>query len=72
MYITMCLYITITIPLWVLSIYPIIKHYIIVVSIITVQLSQMYRSLRNMELLLCHFICFPQKNNFIKPEVSLF
>ncbi len=29
MYITMCLYITITILLWVLSIYPFIKHYTI-------------------------------------------
>ncbi len=39
MYITMCLYITITILLWVLSIYPFIKHYTIVVSIITIQFS---------------------------------
>ncbi len=31
MYITMCLYITITIMLWVLSIYPFIKHYSIVI-----------------------------------------
>ncbi len=31
MYITMCLYITITILLWVLSIYPFIKHYTIVI-----------------------------------------
>ncbi len=37
MYITMCLYITITILLLVLSIYPFIKHYTIVVSIITIQ-----------------------------------
>ncbi len=36
---TMCLYITITILLWVLSIYPFIKHYTIVVSIITIQFS---------------------------------
>ncbi len=41
MYITMCLYITITILLWVLSIYPFIKHYNIVVSIITIQFSHM-------------------------------
>ncbi len=41
MYITMCLYITITILLWVLSIYPFIKHYTIVVSIITMQFSHM-------------------------------
>ncbi len=39
MYISMCLYITITILLWVLSIYPFIKHYTIVVSIITIQFS---------------------------------
>ncbi len=39
MYITMCLYITITILLWVLSIYPFIKQYTIVVSIITIQFS---------------------------------
>ncbi len=39
MYITMCLYITITILLWVLSICPFIKHYTIVVSIITIQFS---------------------------------
>ncbi len=39
MYITMCLYITITILLWVLSIYPFIKNYTIVVSIITIQFS---------------------------------
>ncbi len=39
MYITMCLYISITILLWVLSIYPFIKHYTIVVSIITIQFS---------------------------------
>ncbi len=39
MYITMCLYITITILLWVLSIYPFIKHYAIVVSNITIQFS---------------------------------
>ncbi len=31
MYITMCLYITITILLWVLSIYRFIKHYTIVI-----------------------------------------
>ncbi len=31
MYITMCLYITITILLWVLSIYPFINHYTIVI-----------------------------------------
>ncbi len=31
MHITMCLYITITILLWVLSIYPFIKHYTIVI-----------------------------------------
>ncbi len=30
MYISMCLYITINILLWVLSIYPFIKHYTIV------------------------------------------
>ncbi len=36
-----CLYITITILLWVLSIYPFIKHYTIVVSIITIQFSHM-------------------------------
>ncbi len=30
-YITMCLYIIITIMLWVLSIYPFIKHYTIVI-----------------------------------------
>ncbi len=36
------LYITITILLWVLSIYPFIKHYTIVVSIITIQFSHMY------------------------------
>ncbi len=41
MYITMCLYITITILLWVLSIYPFIKNYTIVVSIITIQFSHM-------------------------------
>ncbi len=41
MYITMCLYITITILLWVLSKYPFIKHYTIVVSIITIQFSHM-------------------------------
>ncbi len=41
MYITMCLYITITIMLWVISIYPFIKHYTIVVSIITIQFSHM-------------------------------
>ncbi len=34
MYITMCLYITITILLWVLSIYPVIMHYIIVILVI--------------------------------------
>ncbi len=39
MYITMCLYITITILLCVLSIYHFIKHYTIVVSIITIQFS---------------------------------
>ncbi len=45
----MCLYITIAILLWVLSIYPFIKHYTIVVSIITIQfslicgLNQVYR-----------------------------
>ncbi len=39
MYLTICLYITITILLWVLSIYPFIKHYTIVVSIITIQFS---------------------------------
>ncbi len=39
MYITMCLYITITILLWVLSKYPFIKHYTIVVSIISIQFS---------------------------------
>ncbi len=40
MYITMYLYITITILLWVLSIYPFIKkHYTIVLSIITIQFS---------------------------------
>ncbi len=37
MYITMCLYITITILLWVLSIYPFIKHHRH--SIITIQVS---------------------------------
>ncbi len=42
MYITMCLYITITILLLVLSIYPFIKHYTIVVSIITIQFSHIY------------------------------
>ncbi len=31
MYITMCLYITITILLWMLSIYSFIKHYTIVI-----------------------------------------
>ncbi len=31
MYITMCLYITITILLWMLSIYPFIKHFTIVI-----------------------------------------
>ncbi len=31
MYITMCLYINITILLWVLSIYPFIKHYTVVI-----------------------------------------
>ncbi len=30
--------------LWVLSIYPFIKHYTIVVSIITIQFSQVYKS----------------------------
>ncbi len=39
MYITMCLYITITILRWVLSVYPLIKYYTIVVSIITIQFS---------------------------------
>ncbi len=39
MYITMCLYITITVLLWVLSIYPFIKHYTIIISIITIQFS---------------------------------
>ncbi len=38
----MCLYITITILLWVLLIYPFIKHYTIVVSIITIQFSHMH------------------------------
>ncbi len=42
MYITMCLYITTTILLWVLSIYPFIKHYTIIVSIITIQFSHKY------------------------------
>ncbi len=42
MYITMCLYITITILLWVLSIYHFIKHYTIIVSIITIQFSDKY------------------------------
>ncbi len=42
MYITMCLYITITILLWVLSIYHFIKHYTIVVSIIIIQFSHTY------------------------------
>ncbi len=39
MYITICLYISITILLWVLSIYPFIKQYTIAVSIITIQFS---------------------------------
>ncbi len=39
MCITMCLYITITILLWVLSIYAFIKHYTIVVSVITIKFS---------------------------------
>ncbi len=39
---SMCLYITITILLWVLSIYPFIKHYTVVVSIITIQFSHIY------------------------------
>ncbi len=39
MYIIMCLYITITILLWVLLIYPFIKHYTVVISIITIQFS---------------------------------
>ncbi len=43
MYITMCLYITITILLWVLSIYPFIKHYTIVISMITIQFSHIFR-----------------------------
>ncbi len=38
----MCLYITITILLWVLSIYPFIKHYTVVDSIITIQFSHKY------------------------------
>ncbi len=42
MYITMGLYITITILLWVLSIYSFIKHYTIVVSIITIQFSHLH------------------------------
>ncbi len=45
MYITMCLYITITILLWVLSICPFIKHYTIVVSIITIQFSHILRAI---------------------------
>ncbi len=44
MYITMCLYITITILLWVLLIYPSIKHYTIFVSIITIPFTHMYYS----------------------------
>ncbi len=44
MYITMCLYITITILLWVLSIYPFIQHYTIVVSIITIQFSHINKT----------------------------
>ncbi len=35
----MCLYITITILLWVLSLYPFIKHYTIVILNITIQFS---------------------------------
>ncbi len=31
MYITMCLFIIITMMLWVLSIYPFVKHYTIVI-----------------------------------------
>ncbi len=38
----MCLYITIIILLWVLSIYPFIKYYTIVISIITIQFSHIY------------------------------
>ncbi len=38
-----CLYIIITILRWVLSIYPFIKHYTIVVSIITIQFSHILR-----------------------------
>ncbi len=45
MYITMCLYINITILLWVLSIYPFVKHYTIVVSIITIQFSHIYKQI---------------------------
>ncbi len=48
MYITMCLYNTITILFWVLSIYPFIKHYTFVVSIITVQFSHTHNMMGNM------------------------
>ncbi len=54
MYITMCLYITITILLWVLSIYPFIKHYTIVVSIITIQFSHMVDILPNGMTYICY------------------
>ncbi len=47
MYITMCLYITITILLWVLSTYPFIKHYTIVVSIKTIQFKSYINVSRN-------------------------
>ncbi len=40
MYITVWLYINITFLLWVLSIYPSIKHYTIVVSIRLVSIKQ--------------------------------
>ncbi len=56
MYITMCLYITITILLWVLSIYPFIKHYTIIVSIITIQFSHMMDALNK------YYHCFKCKS----------
>ncbi len=52
MYITMCLYITLTILLWVLSIYPFIKHYTIVVSIIIIQFSHTEDIYMNLNLVL--------------------